>query len=286
MKAKFEGYSLDLQEVLIGTPRAPAGYDTIENILIQLRSRQVAREQIETYQEQEKAAIQERALNEAKATAAAQTALTQSLIQVKVNENEGSAALARAQKDAETRKVTAAAVGEQSRLEGQGEADRVLAVGAANAQATKLAVDAYGGPRIPSRGAELCEVRGSPDQDQSAPGAAVPDVRQPGQREHQRRPDPDRDVELDVRPDDARRPGKAEGRGAERRAPDQRFVIDCAARLPAVRSTAGSLQGRLPHRSCRFPPHREAVPIAPRRLGCILQGSRPKRCTSQEPAVT
>ncbi|KIU43427.1 MULTISPECIES: SPFH domain-containing protein [Bradyrhizobium] len=146
MKAKFESYSLDLQEVLIGTPRAAAGDHTIENILIQLRSRQIAREQIETYQEQEKAAVQERALNEAKATAAAQSALTQSLIQVRVNENEGAAALARAQKDAETRKVTAAAVGEQSRLEGQGEADRVLAVGAANAQATKLSVDAYGGP--------------------------------------------------------------------------------------------------------------------------------------------
>lgn len=74
MKAKFEGYSLDLQEVLIGTPRAAAGDHTIENILIQLRSRQIAREQIETYQEQEKAAVQERALNEAKATAAAQSA--------------------------------------------------------------------------------------------------------------------------------------------------------------------------------------------------------------------
>src|ERR1700722_20375432 len=148
MKAKFEGYSLDLQEVLIGTPRAPAGDHTIENILIQLRSRQVAREQIETYKEQENAAIQERALNEAKATAAAQSALTQSLIQVKVNENEGAAAFARAQKDAETRKGTAAAVGEQSRLEGQGEADRVLAVGAATAQATKLSVEAYGGPEF------------------------------------------------------------------------------------------------------------------------------------------
>jgi uncharacterized membrane protein YqiK len=148
MKEKFESYSLDLQEVLIGTPRAPAGDHTIENILIQLRSRQIAREQVDTYKEQENAAIQERALNEAKATAAAQSALTQSLIQVKVNENEGAAALARAQKDAETRKVTAAAVGEQSRLEGQGEADRVLAVGTANAQATKLAVDAYGGPEF------------------------------------------------------------------------------------------------------------------------------------------
>jgi hypothetical protein len=48
--------------------------------------------------------------------------------------------------DAETVKVTAAAVGEKSRLEGQGEADRTLAIGTANAQATKLSVDAYGGP--------------------------------------------------------------------------------------------------------------------------------------------
>jgi uncharacterized membrane protein YqiK len=146
MKEKFAAYSLELQEVLIGTPRAPTGDQTIENILIQLRSRQVAREQVTTFQEQEKAAVQERTLNEAKATAAAQTALTQSLIQIKVHENEGAAALARAQKDAETVKVTAAASGEKSRLEGQGEADRTLAIGTANAQATKLSVDAYGGP--------------------------------------------------------------------------------------------------------------------------------------------
>jgi uncharacterized membrane protein YqiK len=146
MKQRFEAYSLELQEVLIGTPRAPVGDQTIENILIQLRSRQVAREQVETFQEQEKAAVQERAFNEAKAAAAAQTALTQSLIQVKVHENEGAAALARAQKDAETLKVTAEAVGQKSRLEGQGEADRTLAIGSANAQATKLSVDAYGGP--------------------------------------------------------------------------------------------------------------------------------------------
>jgi uncharacterized membrane protein YqiK len=146
MKEKFTGYSLELQEVLIGTPRAPAGDDTIENILVQLRLRQVAREQIQTFQEQEKAAIQERTLNEAKATAAAQLSLTQSAIQIRVHENEGAAALARAQKDAETVKVTAAAAGERARLEGQGEADRVLAIGTANAQATKLSVDAYGGP--------------------------------------------------------------------------------------------------------------------------------------------
>jgi len=148
MKVKFEAYSLEMQEVLIGTPRAAGTDQTIENILIQLRSRQIAREQVTTFQEQEKAAVQERTLNEAKATAAAQTALTQSLISVKVHENEGAAAFARAQKDAETIKVTAAAMGEQSRLEGKGEADRVLAIGTANAQSTKLSVDAYGGPEF------------------------------------------------------------------------------------------------------------------------------------------
>ena len=115
MKGKFAAYSLELQEVLIGTPRASQGDQTIENILIQLRSRQGAREQVTTFQEQEKAAVQERALNEAKATAAAQTALTQSLIQIKVHENDGAAALARAQKDAETVKVTAAAKSHGSR---------------------------------------------------------------------------------------------------------------------------------------------------------------------------
>jgi uncharacterized membrane protein YqiK len=146
MKARFAAYSLEMQEVLIGTPRAPAGDSTIENILNQLRVRQVAREQVETYQEQERAAVQERALNEAKATAAAQSALTQSLIQIRVQENEGAAAYARAQKDAETVKVTAAAAGERSRLEGRGEADKTLAIGTAAAQATKLSVDAYGGP--------------------------------------------------------------------------------------------------------------------------------------------
>src|ERR1700742_1090359 len=146
MKTKFEAYSLELQEVLIGTPRASTGDQTIENILIQLRSRQVARGQVTTFQEQEKAAVQERTLNEAKATAAAQTALTQSTIQIKVHENEGAAALARAQKDPETVKVTAAANGEKSRLEGQGEADRTLAIGTATAQSTKLPGAAYGGP--------------------------------------------------------------------------------------------------------------------------------------------
>jgi hypothetical protein len=41
MKARFEAHSLELQEVLIGTPRAAAGDLTIENILLQLRSQAI-----------------------------------------------------------------------------------------------------------------------------------------------------------------------------------------------------------------------------------------------------
>jgi uncharacterized membrane protein YqiK len=37
MREKFSSYSLELQEVLIGTPRASNGQNSIEQILIQLR---------------------------------------------------------------------------------------------------------------------------------------------------------------------------------------------------------------------------------------------------------
>jgi uncharacterized membrane protein YqiK len=203
MKAKFEGYSLDLQEVLIGTPRAPAGDHTIENILIQLRSRQIAREQIETYQEQERAAIQERTLNEAKATAAAQSALTQSLIQVKVNENEGAAALARAQKDAETRKVTAAAVGEQSRLEGAGRSRSGAGSWRRKCAGHQAGRRCLWRSRVSVGGAEFRKICRSADQNKSAVGAAVSHVWRARSGERQRGSDSDSDVEFDVRPNDA-----------------------------------------------------------------------------------
>ena len=49
MREKFAAYSLELQEVLIGTPRAEQGQGAIETILAQLRDRQVAVEKVETY---------------------------------------------------------------------------------------------------------------------------------------------------------------------------------------------------------------------------------------------
>lgn len=146
MRTRFAAYSLEFQEVLIGTPRPRQGDTQIETILMQLRGRQVAAEQIETYKSQQDAAAQERELNAAKATAAQQTHLTESAISVQIKENEGSAALARATKEAEVVRVTAQAEADQMRLRGEGDGAAILARGTANAEATRLQVEAYGGP--------------------------------------------------------------------------------------------------------------------------------------------
>jgi uncharacterized membrane protein YqiK len=146
MREKFAAYSLELQEVLIGTPKPQENDETVERILVQSRERQIAVEQVATYKRQGEAAVEERALNEVRATAEMQTKLTQSAVQVRVQENEGAAALARATKDAETIRVTAQAEADKQRLEGDGEAARLAAVGAANAGAIDAQVRAYGGP--------------------------------------------------------------------------------------------------------------------------------------------
>ena len=109
MKEKFEHYNLELEEVLIGTPRSPEGDTRIEQILAQLRDRQIAVEKLETYQKQRIAADKERELKEAMAVAEQQTMLTQSEINIKVQENAGRAELQRAQQDAEKVKTLAGA---------------------------------------------------------------------------------------------------------------------------------------------------------------------------------
>src|SRR6266511_457672 len=84
MREKFARYNLELEEVLIGTPSSSAGDQKIEQILTQLRSRQIAEEQIETYNRQEKAAVKERELREAESRARQQQALTESEISITV----------------------------------------------------------------------------------------------------------------------------------------------------------------------------------------------------------
>jgi uncharacterized membrane protein YqiK len=159
MKEKFGQYNLELQEVLIGTPTSGAQGGQIEQILIQLRSRQIATEQVETYNRQEQAAVKERELREAEARAKQQTSITESELSIVVQSNTGKADLARAQQEATKIQTIAGADAARIRILGEGEAGKVLAlagaeaqraarVGIAQAMAIEEQVRAYGGPRF------------------------------------------------------------------------------------------------------------------------------------------
>ncbi len=134
MRAKFATYNLEMQEVLIGTPRASAGNDQIEKVLQQLRERQVAEERVTTYEKQRIAAEGEKALREAEARANQQTAITQSELSIIVRENEGKAALRQATQQAEQTRTLAKAESERVRIIGEGEAARMIALAAADAE--------------------------------------------------------------------------------------------------------------------------------------------------------
>ena len=178
MKAKFGLYNLELQEVLIGTPRPSAdGDDQIERILTQLRQRQIADEQVGTYERQKIAAQKERELREAEARAKQQTAITESELSIQVQQNAGKASLARSEQEADQRRTLAKADADSMRLLGEGEAKRtvvlaaaeaekVAKVGLAQAEAIKSQVEASGGARyqlarqVAERFAEALETSG------------------------------------------------------------------------------------------------------------------------------
>jgi len=135
MKQKFSAYNLELQEVLIGTPRPSAkGDDQIERILTQLRQRQIADEQVGTYERQKLAAQKERELREAEAKAKQQTAITESELSIQVKANEGRASLARSEQEADQTRTLAKAEADRMRLLGEGEAKKVVALAAAEAE--------------------------------------------------------------------------------------------------------------------------------------------------------
>ncbi|MGB8983861.1 MAG: SPFH domain-containing protein [Anaerolineales bacterium] len=137
MQEKFQHYNLELEEVLIGTPSSPADDVQIETILTQLRSRQIAAEQIETYDRQEKAAVKERELREAEARAQMQTSITQSELNVNVQSYQGKAEYQRSIQQAA-----------QIRALAEAEAEKIARIGIAQALATEEQVRAYGGPQF------------------------------------------------------------------------------------------------------------------------------------------
>lgn len=147
MKAKFSHYNLELEEVLIGTPTSSKNDSNIEQILTQLRSRQIAKEQLETYATQQSAAEKEKELKEAEAIAKQQTSLTESDINIKIQENQGKADLMKSRQDAEkiqrlseaeAYKVKQQAEAEAYRLKQQAEASAYQTKQGAEAEAFKL----------------------------------------------------------------------------------------------------------------------------------------------------
>lgn len=145
MRMKFQKYNLQLEEVLIGTPKPATGDTQIEIILMQLRERQIAEEKKVTYGKQQSAAESEKSLREAEATAMQQSFLTKSKIQIEIEGNAGAALASKAEQEANQIVALARANNTRIRLEGEAEASKESNVGLAKAQAIDAQVKAYGG---------------------------------------------------------------------------------------------------------------------------------------------
>jgi len=132
MRARFQAYSLEFQEVLIGTPKPQAGDNRIENIMSQLRDRQIAREQVETFAQKQIAADK-------------QAELTASLVDISIKDNNGAALVKAAER--RRQEIESLAQGEKFRQEneGAGRASAIRSVGEAEAAAIKAKSEALEG---------------------------------------------------------------------------------------------------------------------------------------------
>jgi uncharacterized membrane protein YqiK len=177
LKDRFHEFDIECVDVLIGKPDTAEAGGKIEQLLEQLRLRQLSVEQMETYERQRAAAEKLKTLNDAQALATMQTQLTNSQVQIRIVENQGEADLAKAQKAAEaelararkqaeqlvvmaeaelarSRKaaeqtvITAQAEAEQRRLAGKGEAARIAQMGLAEASIMLKKIQSFTDPRL------------------------------------------------------------------------------------------------------------------------------------------
>ena len=180
MHDKFAAFDIECVDVLVGKPNTADSSDNgkkIEALLDQLRQRQLAKEQVETYQHRQVAAAKERELNETTARTTKQKELTDSEIQIKIAENQGNAELSRAEmrkrqtvveaearleqskREAQTVVINAKADAEQTLvkaeansqsliLAGKGEGQKTMQIGMSQAITLQQKVNAYGDPRL------------------------------------------------------------------------------------------------------------------------------------------
>lgn len=145
MRDRFMAYSLEFQEVLIGTPKPQSGDMQIENIMSQLRDRQIAREQVETFAQKQIAADKQRELNEAEKRAQKQAELTASLVDISIKDNNGAAAVKAAERRREEISLLAQADKFRQENEGAGRASAIKAIGEAEAASIKAKSEALEG---------------------------------------------------------------------------------------------------------------------------------------------
>jgi uncharacterized membrane protein YqiK len=166
LRNRFREFDVECVDVLIGKPVAQEKDVKIEQLLEQLRLRQLSIEQLETYERQRTAAEKLRTLNEAQAQAAVQVQLTNAKAEVQIAESRGEAELARARKQSEQMVVvaeaelarakrqaeqtvlTAEAHAKEKELAGRGEAQKTLQIGMSEASVVLKKVAAYGDPRL------------------------------------------------------------------------------------------------------------------------------------------
>lgn len=148
LKRKFELFDIQCVDVLIGKPDSTSPDGKIENLLEQLRLRQLSVEQMETFAKQEQAALRRQSLEEANAKAAMQPELSQSKVKIEIAANDASADLQRAMKEAEKTIVLAKARKEQVVLEGEGESQKIHDIGAAEAEVLKQKVVSFGDGKL------------------------------------------------------------------------------------------------------------------------------------------
>jgi uncharacterized membrane protein YqiK len=159
LRFRFAEFDIELVDVLIGKPDTAGAGGAIETLLEQLRMRQLAREQVETYEQQRVAADKLLTLKTALALAERQTELTNSKVQVEIAGNQGDAKLALARKQAEESVVTAEAEGKRrvllaesdgrsKVLVGEGESRRLALEGEAEAKVQERKIASFGDPRL------------------------------------------------------------------------------------------------------------------------------------------
>ena len=177
LRRRFREFDIECVDVLIGKPGTEQPGGKIEQLLEQLRLRQLSIEQIETYEHQRLASAKLQTLNEAQAQAAKQAELTNSRVQIQIIENQAEAELTRSRKQAEqtvvtaqadnqkrilrseadllrSRKqaeqtvVTAEAEAKQRILAGKGEGSRIMQIGLSEASVLLRKIGSFGDPRL------------------------------------------------------------------------------------------------------------------------------------------